>query len=65
MMGPSRSLRIGNVSGATGDAAHAMRRMAEEGDVDVIVGEVCMKSAAARTQLLRVVAQPQETGCPR
>ncbi|BCS28596.1 acyclic terpene utilization AtuA family protein [Aspergillus puulaauensis] len=32
-------LRIGNVSGATGDSAHAMRRMARDGKVDVIVGD--------------------------
>jgi hypothetical protein len=32
-------LRIGNVSGATGDSPHAMRRMAREGNVDVIVGD--------------------------
>lgn len=34
-----RDVRIGNVSGATGDSPHAMRRMAEDGDVDVIVGD--------------------------
>lgn len=34
-----RDVRIGNVSGATGDSPHAMRRMAEDGNVDVIVGD--------------------------
>ncbi|KAK3615999.1 hypothetical protein LTR56_026258 [Elasticomyces elasticus] len=38
-MPSSRSLRIGNVSGATGDAAHAMHRMARCGNVDVITGD--------------------------
>lgn len=34
-----RPIRIGNVSGATGDSPHAMRRMAQDGNVDVIVGD--------------------------
>lgn len=34
-----RHLRIGNVSGATGDHPQAMLRMAEYGNVDVIVGD--------------------------
>jgi hypothetical protein len=34
-----RDIRIANVSGATGDSPHAMRRMAEDGNVDVIVGD--------------------------
>ncbi|KAJ5375742.1 hypothetical protein N7517_007748 [Penicillium concentricum] len=34
-----RDIRIGNVSGATGDSPHAMRRIAEDGNVDVIVGD--------------------------
>ncbi|KGO73688.1 Protein of unknown function DUF1446 [Penicillium italicum] len=34
-----RDIRIGNVSGATGDSPHAMRRMAQDGNVDVIVGD--------------------------
>ncbi|KAJ5812490.1 hypothetical protein N7474_008791 [Penicillium riverlandense] len=34
-----RAIRIGNVSGATGDNPHAMRRMAQDGNVDVIVGD--------------------------
>jgi hypothetical protein len=34
---PKRDVRIGNVSGATGDSPHAMLRMAKEGEVDVIV----------------------------
>ncbi|KAJ5207898.1 hypothetical protein N7449_002277 [Penicillium cf. viridicatum] len=36
---PKRDIRIGNVSGATGDSPHAMRRMAQDGNVDVIVGD--------------------------
>jgi len=37
---PSKSnLRIGNVSGATGDHPHAMVRMATSGQVDVITGD--------------------------
>ncbi|KAH8886147.1 DUF1446-domain-containing protein [Thozetella sp. PMI_491] len=38
-MHPTRSLRVGNVSGATGDHPHAMARMAANGRVDVIVGD--------------------------
>lgn len=34
-----KGIRIGNVSGATGDAPHAMARMARTGDVDVITGD--------------------------
>ncbi|OGM49836.1 hypothetical protein ABOM_001486 [Aspergillus bombycis] len=34
-----RPLRIGNVSGATGDHPQAMLRMAQHGNVDVIVGD--------------------------
>ena len=34
-----RPLRIGNVSGATGDHPQAMLRMAQDGNVDVIVGD--------------------------
>lgn len=34
-----RDIRIGNVSGATGDSPHAMRQMAQDGNVDVIVGD--------------------------
>ncbi|KAE8141287.1 hypothetical protein BDV38DRAFT_279190 [Aspergillus pseudotamarii] len=34
-----RPLRIGNVSGATGDHPQAMFRMAQHGNVDVIVGD--------------------------
>ena len=34
-----RGPRIGNVSGATGDAPHAMLRMAQTGDVDIITGD--------------------------
>ena len=34
-----RPIRIGNVSGATGDAPHAMFRMAQTGNVDVISGD--------------------------
>ncbi|KAJ5273286.1 hypothetical protein N7478_008411 [Penicillium angulare] len=34
-----RPIRVGNVSGATGDSPHAMRRMAQDGNVDVIVGD--------------------------
>ncbi|KAE8359641.1 hypothetical protein BDV27DRAFT_149400 [Aspergillus caelatus] len=34
-----RPLRIGNVSGATGDHPKAMLRMAQHGNVDVIVGD--------------------------
>ncbi|KAK6435650.1 hypothetical protein LTR95_008161 [Oleoguttula sp. CCFEE 5521] len=34
-----RTIRIGNVSGATGDAPHAMARMVREGNVDVITGD--------------------------
>ena len=36
---PQRGIRIGNVSGATGDAPHAMLRMAQTGDVDFITGD--------------------------
>ncbi|KAF2177074.1 DUF1446-domain-containing protein [Zopfia rhizophila CBS 207.26] len=37
---PSKhAIRIGNVSGATGDAPHAMSRMAKTGNVDVITGD--------------------------
>lgn len=38
-MPSKRNIRIGNVSGATGDAPHAMLRMAHTGDVDVITGD--------------------------
>ena len=34
-----RPVRVGNVSGATGDHPHAMLRMAQHGDVDVITGD--------------------------
>lgn len=34
-----RPIRIGNVSGATGDSPHAMKRMAQDATVDVIVGD--------------------------
>lgn len=34
-----RDIRIGNVSGATGDHVHAMAQMAAHGGVDVIVGD--------------------------
>jgi hypothetical protein len=34
-----RPLRVGNVSGATGDSPNAMLRMAQDGNVDVIVGD--------------------------
>lgn len=34
-----RDIRIGNVSGATGDHPHAMKRMATNGSVDVITGD--------------------------
>lgn len=34
-----RSIRIGNVSGATGDHPHAMHRMMTSGDVDIITGD--------------------------
>lgn len=36
---PQRGVRIANVSGATGDAPHAMLRMAQTGDVDFITGD--------------------------
>jgi hypothetical protein len=36
---PQRGLRIGNVSGATGDAPHAMLRMASTGAIDFITGD--------------------------
>ena len=36
---PQRGIRIGNVSGATGDAPHAMLRMAQTDDVDFITGD--------------------------
>lgn len=32
-------LRVGNVSGATGDSPHAMYRMAQDGNVNFIVGD--------------------------
>jgi len=38
-MPTQRNLRIGNCSGATGDAPHAMARMVREADVDVITGD--------------------------
>lgn len=38
-MPSKRNIRIGNVSGATGDAGHAMVRMAADGDVDIITGD--------------------------
>ncbi|CAG5184826.1 uncharacterized protein ALTATR162_LOCUS11101 [Alternaria atra] len=38
-LAPQRGIRIGNVSGATGDAPHAMLRMAQTGDVDFITGD--------------------------
>ncbi|KAI4717967.1 DUF1446-domain-containing protein [Aureobasidium sp. EXF-10727] len=38
-MPTERHLRIGNCSGATGDAPHAMARMVREADVDVITGD--------------------------
>ncbi|KAH0285483.1 DUF1446-domain-containing protein [Aureobasidium namibiae CBS 147.97] len=38
-MPAERNLRIGNCSGATGDAPHAMARMVREADVDVITGD--------------------------
>ena len=34
-----RPIRIGNVSGATGDSPHALERMVKDGDVDVITGD--------------------------
>jgi hypothetical protein len=34
-----KPLRVGNVSGATGDSPNAMYRMAKDGNVDVIVGD--------------------------
>ncbi|KAJ5414227.1 hypothetical protein N7509_000854 [Penicillium cosmopolitanum] len=34
-----KPLRVGNVSGATGDSPNAMYRMAQDGNVDVIVGD--------------------------
>ncbi|KAJ5626538.1 hypothetical protein N7528_003965 [Penicillium herquei] len=34
-----RPIRVGNVSGATGDCPYAMRRMAEDGNLDVITGD--------------------------
>jgi len=39
IMPAERNLRIGNCSGATGDAPHAMARMVREADVDVITGD--------------------------
>lgn len=36
---PKRPIRVGNVSGATGDSPNAMLRMARDGNVDVIVGD--------------------------
>jgi hypothetical protein len=36
---PREAIRIGSVSGATGDSPTAMKRMAEEAEVDVIVGD--------------------------
>ncbi|KAI5207227.1 hypothetical protein AUEXF2481DRAFT_32535 [Aureobasidium subglaciale EXF-2481] len=38
-MPAQRNLRIGNCSGATGDAPHAMARMVRDADVDVITGD--------------------------
>ena len=38
-MPATRPIRIGNVSGATGDASNAMARMVSCGDVDVITGD--------------------------
>lgn len=38
-MHSKRQIRIGNVSGATGDHPHAMARMAAQGGVDAIVGD--------------------------
>lgn len=38
-MPSKRNLRVGNVSGATGDAPHAMLRMARDGNVDIITGD--------------------------
>ncbi|TIA41894.1 DUF1446-domain-containing protein [Aureobasidium pullulans] len=38
-MPTQRHLRIGNCSGATGDAPHAMARMVREADIDVITGD--------------------------
>ncbi len=38
-MPANRPIRIGNVSGATGDNPRAMHRMARDGGVDVIVGD--------------------------
>ncbi|THX27691.1 DUF1446-domain-containing protein [Aureobasidium pullulans] len=38
-MPTQRHVRIGNCSGATGDAPHAMARMVREADVDVITGD--------------------------
>lgn len=38
-MSSKRHIRIGNVSGATGDHPHAMARMAAHGEVDAIVGD--------------------------
>jgi hypothetical protein len=39
MTSPKPPIRIGNVSGATGDAPSAMSRMASSGQVDVITGD--------------------------
>jgi hypothetical protein len=38
-MPTERNLRIGNCSGATGDAPHAMVRMVREAEADVITGD--------------------------
>jgi hypothetical protein len=38
-MATRRGLRIANVSGATGDAPHAMLRMAQGSEVDIITGD--------------------------
>lgn len=38
-MTPKPPIRIGNVSGATGDHPHAMARMVRSGNVDVITGD--------------------------
>lgn len=38
-MPANRPIRIGNVSGATGDHPRAMHRMACDGNIDVIVGD--------------------------
>ncbi|GAM83813.1 hypothetical protein ANO11243_018030 [Dothideomycetidae sp. 11243] len=60
MVAPRRCIRVGNVSGATGDAPLAFARMVREGDVDVITGDWLSEMNIAWNAIAR--AQDPATG---